>query len=88
MPDPTLKRMNAAIRRIVEPKMQTCSDLESEKDFRDVLQYAAQDGFLAGMEAAAKIDSGLDVSSIAVTRHKQNIRATVKRLRKEIKNAS
>ena len=81
MADLTLKRMDAAIDRIVGKVLESCLDPENSVDYSKALKIAAEDGFLAGMKEAEKIakDRAYDAD--------WHIRATVKRLRKEMKNA-
>jgi hypothetical protein len=98
MNDITLKRMHAATDKIVGKVFESCLDPENSIDYDKALRIAAEGGFLAGMEAAAKLKhqvrteetpsdyeygEGWDAGHDA---HQSAIRATVGRLKKEAKS--
>ena len=93
----TLKRMHAVTDKIVEKVFESCLDPENSVDYDKALRVAAEDGFMAGMEAAANLKhrvraeetpsdyeygEGWDGGHDA---HQSAIRATVVRLKKEAK---
>lgn len=83
MAELTLKKMDAATNKIVEKVFESCLDPENAVEYEKALKIAAEDGFLAGMKAAASLTKECAYSQD----NNWYIRAAVRRLRKEIADA-
>lgn len=95
MADLTLKRVDAAMDKIVGKVFESCLDPENSVDYDKALRIAAEDGLLAGMKLAAEVEPVMDynpsdpVYSMGQREGRDRTRAAIRKrarcLRKEMK---